>query len=112
MPRRTDGYRVCEDCGSLYLNFCLHCKKAGLDERVWEIMERYELNEDELIRILASQVKDGNMPALSLAIKLRDLMPADKSEVNVVDPSIREAKDRLGNLLERMVRGSRRPKSE
>ncbi len=103
----TDGYKVCEDCGSLYLNFCLHCAKAGQEDRVWEIMNRYGLNEEVLIKVLTDLVSEGNTSALNIAIKMRDMMPADKSEVAVIDPSIREARDRLGNLLEKLVRGKK-----
>ena len=103
----TDGFKVCDACGSFYLNFCLHCKKAGIEERVYEIMERYNLNEDALIKILADHIADGSFPALNLAITMRDMKPAAKSEVSVQAGSeIKEAKDRLGNLLDRLARAA------
>ena len=105
----ADGMRVCDNCGSLYLNFCLHCKKAGVEERVFEIMERYQLNEEELIRILASHISGGSFPALNLAITMRDMKPATKSEVKIdAGSEIKDAKARLGNLLERIAVGRKR----
>jgi len=101
----TDGFKVCDECGSFYLHFCLHCKKAGIEERVYEIMDRYNLNEDMLIKILADHISGGSFPALNLAITMRDMKPASKSEVNVsAGGEIREAKERLGGLLDRLAK--------
>jgi len=101
----TDGFRVCDDCGSFYLHFCLHCKKAGVEERVYEIMDRYNLNEDTLIKILADHISEGSFPALNLAITMRDMKPAAKSEVKVsAGGEIRDAKERLGGLLDKIAK--------
>jgi hypothetical protein len=103
MGRETDDFNVCDKCGSLYLNFCLHCKKAGIEERVYEIMERYQLNEDRLIKILADHISEGSFPALNLAISMKDMKPAAKSEVKVSPGGeIKDAKDRLVGLLDRL----------
>jgi hypothetical protein len=76
----------------------------GMEERVWELMTRYKLDEEELIRILAEQVKDGKFPALNLAIALRDMKPAEKHEVDVEEGNkIREARDRIHNLLSKLA---------
>jgi len=102
--RQTDGYRVCDICGSLFMNFCLHCKKAGLDERVWEIMERYKLNENELIRILSEHISEGSFPALNLAIAMRDMKPTVRSETTIIPGGeIADARDRIAGLLDRLV---------
>ena len=103
-----EGFRVCDKCGSFYLNFCLHCEKRGLDERVWELMNRFNLNEEELVRILASLVKDGSFPALNLAIALRDMKPAARADIKVDDGAeVRGAKERLHNLLSKFATGIR-----
>jgi hypothetical protein len=100
-----DGFLVCDDCGSFYINFCLHCKKAGLEERVWELLSRYDLTEDTLIRVLSEHIKEGSFPALNLAITMRDMKPANRAEVSVADGGeIREARDRIGNLLDRLAK--------
>lgn len=79
-----------------------------MDERVWEIMNRYKLNEEELIRILADMVADGKFPALNLAIALRDMKPADKHEVDIsAGKDVRDARDRLHNLLSRLAKCGR-----
>jgi hypothetical protein len=104
-----DGYKVCETCGGFYLNFCLRCAKTGLAERVWNLMNQNKLNEEELIKLLAEQVRDGNFSALNLAITMRDLKPANKVEVN--DGSgkeISDARDRLGSLLSRLSTRARK----
>ena len=107
-----DGYKVCDECGAFYLNFCLNCAKRGLDERVWEIMNRHELNEEELVRILAAHIADGSFPALNLAITLRDMKPANRSEISVADSKeLSGAKERLGNLLSRLATGNRKRES-
>jgi hypothetical protein len=99
----TDGFKVCDHCGSFYLNFCLHCKKAGIEERVHEIMDRYQLTEDRLIKILADHISEGSFPALNLAIAMKEMKPAGKSEVKVeAGGEIRDAKDRLVSLLDRL----------
>ena len=104
---------MCEDCGALYLNFCLHCAKRGLEERVWEIMDRYNLREDVLIRVLADHIKEGSFPALSLAIGMREMKPSAKSEVSVTDGGeMKEARDRIGVLLNKLVNGKRKPAKE
>jgi len=107
----TDGYRICDICGSLFMHFCLHCKKAGLDERVWEIMERYMLNEDELIRILSEHISEGSFPALNLAIAMRDMKPTVRSETTIVPSGeIADARGRIAGLLDRLVLGATRGK--
>jgi len=104
MGQATDGYRVCDECGSLYLHFCIHCKKSGIEERVYEIMGRYDLNEEELIRILSEHIREGSFPALNLAITMREMKPAAKTEVNLTaGTEIKDAKERLGGLLERLA---------
>ena len=109
MGVETDGYSVCDTCGSLYLNFCLHCKKAGIEERVSEIMDRYHLNEEQLIKLLADHISEGSFPALNLAITMRDMKPSAKTEVKVSGGSeVRDAKDRLGRLLDRLSRAKGR----
>ena len=95
---------MCSECGSFYMNFCLHCKKADLDERVWELLDRFGLNEEELIRILAAHVNGGSFPALNLAVTLKDMKPASRSEVSINDnEDLRGAKDRINNLLSKLV---------
>jgi hypothetical protein len=105
MGQPTDGYKVCDNCGSLFLHFCLHCSKMGIEERVFEIMDRYSLNEDNLIKMLSEHINEGSFPALSLAITLREMRPSTKSEVAVTDRTeIRDAKERLGALMDKMVK--------
>ena len=105
MPQVTDGFRVCDSCGSLYLHFCLQCKRSGIEERVSEIMDRYNLGEENLIKILADHIKEGNFPALSLAISMREMKPTQKSEVTVNPGSeIKEARERLGGLMNKLSR--------
>jgi len=110
MPgRETDGFSVCGKCGSLFLNFCLICEKAGLAERVWEIMGRHNLKEDNLIKMLADHIAEGSFPALNLAITMRDMKPSVKSETTIIPGGeISEAKDRIASLLARLVLGSKR----
>lgn len=109
MGGSLEGFKVCDKCGSFYLNFCLHCAKRGLDERVWELMNRFALNEEELVRILAAMVSAGSFPALNLAINLRDMKPAAKAEISVDDGAeVRGAKDRLNNFLSKFATGSRK----
>ncbi len=97
-PQNED--KVCPKCGAFYLNFCVHCKKTGMEERVWELMDRYGLKEDELISTLADQVREGKFPALNLAIALREMKPADRHEVDLTEGNkINEARDRISNLL-------------
>jgi len=48
-------------------------------------------------------VKDGSFPALNLAITLRDMKPAQRSEVNLeAGKSANEARDRLNNLFAKL----------
>jgi hypothetical protein len=104
-----DGYRVCDTCGGFYLHFCLRCAKTGLAERVWHLMTENGLNEDALIKLLSGQVKDGNFSALSLAITMRDMKPANKVEVNDgAGKDISDARDRLGSLLSRLATRARK----
>jgi hypothetical protein len=106
-PQSED--KVCPKCGSFYINFCVHCVKTGMEERVWELLNRFELNEETLIRILAEQVKDGKFPALNLAIALREMKPAERHEVNLEEgKKISEARDRIHNLLAKLA-GRRKP---
>ncbi len=108
MPASPDQYKQCPKCGAFYVNFCLNCEKRGLEERVWEALSRNGLNEDELIRILAEQVKDGRFPALNLAIALRDMKPADRHEVNIEEGNkIKDARDRLATLLSDLAKRKR-----
>ena len=102
MPGLED-FRVCDTCGAYYLNFCVRCKRAGAEERVYALMEQYGLKEAALIKALADHVKDGSFPALNLAIQMRDMKPASKQEVNLsAGGEIRDAKDRLGALLSKL----------
>jgi hypothetical protein len=99
----TDGFKVCDKCGSFYLNFCLHCEKAGLEERIHEIMGRHQLTEESLIKILADHIASGSFPALNLAITMKDMKPSAKSEIKVsAGGEIKDAKDRLVGLLDRL----------
>ncbi len=103
-----DNLKICKKCGDSYFNVCLRCAKAGIEERVYELMNKHMLNEDELIRILADQVKDGKFAALNLAILLRGLKPADKHEVDINEgKKLSDAKDGIHNLLSRLVRGKK-----
>lgn len=98
-----DDLKSCPKCGAFYLNFCVHCKKRGIEERVWELLGKHELNEDNLIRILAEKVREGNFPALNLAIALRDMKPSEKHEVDLNEGSkVNDAKDRIAALLSRL----------
>ena len=102
-------YKICQKCGALYINFCIHCEKRGIGERVWELMSRFGLNEEELIRILADQVHDGKFAALSLAIAMRDMKPAEKHEVDIEDgQKLNDAKRGIVNLLSKLA-GRKRP---
>lgn len=105
MAAGLDGFRVCDDCGAYYLNFCVRCRRAGTEERVYELMEQHGLKEAKLIKILADHVKEGSFPALNLAIQMRDMKPATKQEVNLsAGGEIRDAKDRLGVLLGKLTK--------
>ena len=99
-----DEYKVCPDCGGFYINFCVHCKKGGMEERVWELMDKYELTEGILIKILADQVKEGKFPALNLAIALREMKPSEKQEVDLSEGSkLNDARDRVSALLSKLT---------
>jgi len=111
MASRIKGMKVCETCGGLYLNFCLNCEKTKQPERVFELLTRYKLDEEHLIKMLADQVKDGSFPALNLAVTLRDMKPTQRSEVNIdAGKSINEARERIGDLFTRLT--ARRAKNE
>jgi hypothetical protein len=99
-----EEFKVCPVCGAFYMNLCVHCTKAGIEERVLELMDRHGLKEDELIRILAEQVKDGKFPALNLAIALRDMKPADRHEVDLTEgKKLNDARDRISSLLSKIT---------
>ena len=107
--RSLEGYKICDQCGAFYLNFCLNCAKRGLDERVWELMARFGLDEEELIRILSAHVQDGSFPALNLAVTLRDMKPVNRVSVQDGDSrDISGAKERLNSLLSRLTTGNRK----
>ena len=95
------------------MNFCLNCEKIKQPERVFELLGRYKLDEENLIRTLAGMVKDGSFPALNLAVSLRDMKPAQRSEVNLeTGKSFSEARDRLTDLFTRLAARRRSDKVE
>jgi len=106
------GMKVCEQCGALYMNFCLNCEKIKQPERVFELLSRYKLDEESLIKAIAEHVKDGSFPALNLAVTLRDMKPAQRSEVNLdTGKTFSEARDRLSDLFTRLA-ARRKPDKE
>jgi hypothetical protein len=103
MAKSLQGMKVCENCGELYLNYCLNCERLQQPERVHELLTRFKLDEESLIRKLSQMVDDGSFPALNLAVTLRDMKPAQRSEVNVeAGKTMIEAKDRMHDLFSRL----------
>jgi len=105
------GMKVCEQCGALYMNFCLNCEKMKQPERVFELLTRYHLDEESLVKKIAAMVEDGSFPAVNLAVTLRDMKPAQRSEVNLeTGKTFTEARDRLSDLFTRLA--ARRQKKD
>lgn len=97
---QTDVYSLCDQCGQPYVNFCVRCAKVAREEAVEKLMETYGLTLDNLVSKLSDQILEGNFGALKLAIEMRSMKPAAKSEVIQSQGSIdQEAKDRISKKL-------------
>ncbi len=108
MRDKKEEFKVCDRCGSLYIRLCIHCEKLGIEERTWELLERFGLTEEKLVEALAKSVKDGNFPALNLAITMRDMKPADRHVVAMDEgKKIKDVKERLGLILNRLSKRGR-----
>jgi len=98
--------KVCGTCGQRYVNFCVACAKRSREEKVDALMERVGLTEEALVAKLAELVEAGHFGALSLAISLRGMRPATKTEVQVGGQALedlKEARKRLAEKIERLV---------
>lgn len=100
--QRVEKVKICEHCGNRYVNFCVKCRRRKRQELVEELMDKYALDDENLIRLLSEHVYNGNFPALSLAIAIKDMKPGAKAEVTGADGGpieIREARERLASIL-------------
>lgn len=104
-----ENYSICDRCGKPYLNFCVSCAKVNREEMVEELMDKFGLTVEELIRTLALEVtkEDVNFGALRLAIEMRSMKPATKTDVTsggqplAIDQNV---KDRLLNKISKVVK--------
>jgi hypothetical protein len=107
MVSAVEHLNVCHQCGGTFINFCVSCEKQRREEVVEELMEKYSLTLDNLIADLASQIKEGNFPALKLAIELRSMKPPQRTDITSGGNPIRMDDETRNRILEKLD-GARR----
>jgi DNA-directed RNA polymerase subunit F len=103
-------HHICENCGCVYVNFCVKCAQAHRQELVEELMDKYGLSVEALIVKLATLVNEDNFSALNLAISLKNMKPANKTEI--IAPLTKELKDVKDRLSDKVIRLSERKKAK
>lgn len=106
MSHPAELVSICESCGRPFLNFCVQCAKAHREEVVEALMDKYNLGVEELVVALAQEVTKENFGALRLAIEMRSMKPAAKTDVTSGGQPIfadQNAKNRLVDKIARVL---------